>query len=128
MNSDAHRDKAFGIERSLARCTRSDYETVIEGCMLAGTHWFNVALHEADILPSRQDVMHAEFLSGGLRRKLAILVPEALAALDAIESLRTPHVRGDLPGGEEAARHALECLGALKRIALQPARATSSRQ
>jgi hypothetical protein len=72
--------------------------------------------------------MHAEFLAGALRRKLAVLVPEALAALDSIESLRTPHVRGDLPGGEEAAQHALECLRTLKRIALQPAGARSSRR
>lgn len=127
MNSDAHRAKAHGIERSLTRCTRSDYETVIEGCMLAGTHWFNLALHEAGILTSDEDVMHAEFLAGALRRKLAVLVPEGLAALDAIESLRTLHVRGDLPGGAAAAQHALECLATLKRIALQSPRITSSR-
>lgn len=121
MNSHTRRAKAQSIERSLARCTTSDYETVIEGCMLAGTHWFNIVLHEAGILPSDQGVAHAEFLTGTQRRKLAVLVPAALAAIDTIESLRTPHVRGDLPGGEEAAQRALECLGALRRLALQSA-------
>jgi len=128
VNSDAHRAKARSIERSLTRCTTSDYEAVIEGCMLAGTHWFNIALHDAAVLPDDQDVMHAEFLPGALRRRLSIRIPTALAALDAIESLRTTHVRGDLPGGEEAAQRALECLEVLKRVALRPATGTLSRQ
>ena len=40
MKIDEHRAKALAIERSLARCTTADYETVIEAAMLAGTHWF----------------------------------------------------------------------------------------
>ena len=59
MNVEAHRAKAESIERSLARCTTADYEIVIEGCMLAGTHWFNMALHRTGLLPEDQDAMHA---------------------------------------------------------------------
>lgn len=114
MNVDAHRAKAAAIERSLARCTTADYETVIEACMLAGTHWFNIALHATDLLPVDHDAMHAEFLTVGQRRRIASVLPGALAALDTIESLRTPHVRGDLPGGEQAAQRALDCLAELK--------------
>lgn len=117
MKLDAHRAKATSIERSLARCTPSDYETVIEGCMLAGTHWFNIALHEAGLVPVDRDAMHAEFMTVGERRKVATLMPAALAALDTIESLRTPHVRGDIEGGEDAARRALACLAELRRAA-----------
>jgi hypothetical protein len=121
MKADAHRAKAASIERSLARCTTADYETVIEACMLAGTHWFNLGLHRAGLLAEDQDAMHAEFLSGPQRRKAAVMLPAALAALDRIESFRTPYVRGDLDGGEEAAAQALESLATLRRIALDPA-------
>ena len=117
MTADEHRTKAAAIERSLARCTTADYETVIEACMLAGTHWFNIALHRAGVLPPPRDAMHAEFLSGVERRKARIHVPAALAALDEIEALRTPFVRGDFPGGEEAARQALACLAVLRSAA-----------
>jgi len=118
MNPEAHRAKAESIEQSLARCTTADYETVIEACMLAGTHWFNVALHAADLLPLDHDAMHAEFLTIGQRRRIACVMPSALAALDTIESLRTPYVRGDLPGGTQAAQRALDCLAELERAAM----------
>jgi len=118
MNADAHRAKAEAIERSLAKCTPADYETVIEACMLAGTHWFNLALHAAKLLPVDHDAMHAEFLTLGQRRKIACVLPAALTALDTIESLRTPYVRGDLPGGAQAAERTLECLAELKRAAM----------
>jgi len=117
MKVALHRAKAESIERSLARCTPADYETVIEGCMLAGTHWFNIALHDAGLVPPEQDAMHAEFMTLGQRRKVAVLRPGLLEALDAIEALRAPHVRGDLDGGEDAARRALAALDELRRAA-----------
>lgn len=121
MRIDVHRAKAESIERSLSRCAVADYETVIEGCMLAGTHWFNMALHQAGVLPRDKDAMHSEFLTARQRRKVAVLLPTALAALDMIESFRTPYVRGDLAGGEQAAQRALECLAELKRVAMRAA-------
>jgi len=117
MSPGAHRSKAVSIERSLERCDPSDYEAVIEGCMLAGTHWFNIALHMAGLAPVDHDAMHAEFMTVGQRRKVAVLMPGALTALDTIESLRTPYVRGDLDGGEDAARRALACLAQLRGAA-----------
>ena len=118
MNATAHRAKAEAIERSLGRCTTADYETVIEACMLAGTHWFNLALHGTGLLPLDHDAMHAEFLTIGQRRKIACVLPAALAALDTIESLRTPYVRGDLADGPHAAQRALDCLAELRRAAM----------
>ena len=118
MNVDAHRAKAQAIERSLSWCTTADYETVIEACMLAGTHWFNVALHETGLSAIDHDAMHAEFLAVGERRRIACVLPTALAALDMIESLRTPYVRGDMSGGERAAQRALDCLAELGRAAM----------
>ena len=122
MRSEDHRAKAHSIERSLARCTAADYEAVIEAAMLAGTHWFNILLHRTRVLPVAHDAMHAEFLSPEIRRKVLAAAPEALHALDEIERLRTPYVRGDMPGGERAATHALACLARLKEQALTPER------
>lgn len=117
MKNEEHRAKAQRIERSLGRCTPQDYETVIEASMLAGTHWFNLALHQTGLRVHDQDVMHAEFISIAERRKVAVTLPEALPALDEIERLRTLHVRGDMPGGEAAARSALQCLARLRALA-----------
>jgi hypothetical protein len=119
MNVDAHRVKAERIERSLAKCTVRDYETVVEGAMLAGTHWFNVLLHLAGLRAADNDIVHTEFIQLGERRKLALAMPESLRSLDIIEDLRTTHVRGDMPDGEGAARRALECLARLRAACAQ---------
>lgn len=110
MNIQAHVSKAEAIERSLARLTPADYEMVIEACMLAGTHWFNLILHAGQVFPPEQDAMHAEFMTVADRRKASVISAAALDAMDAIEAMRTTHVRGDLSGGEAAARLALERL------------------
>jgi len=118
LNIDAHRGKAERIERSLARLTCSDHEMVIEASMLAGTHWLNLLLHRVGLSTPERDAMHAEFMTVADRRKASVLVGAALDALDAIEALRTSHVRGDLPDGEAAARRALDCLAVLRAHAL----------
>ena len=117
MNERLHIDKAERIERSLANLTADHFEAVIEGAMLAGTHWFNILLHRAGLAPENGDAMHSEFLTAGARRKVAVLLPAALAALDEIEGLRTTHVRGDMPDGPGAARRALACLAVLREQA-----------
>lgn len=117
MRTETHRAKAESIERSLGRLSVADYEVVIEACMLAGTHWLNIALHRAGLSAPERDAMHAEFMSAAERRKANVAMPNALAALDAIEALRTTHVRGDLAGGEEAAQRALACLAVLREHA-----------
>ena len=118
MKTQYHRLKAENIERSLARCEVADYETVIEGAMLAGTHWFNIVLHQTALMPVERDAMHAEFMTVGDRRKVLATVPDALHALDEIERLRTPYVRGDMPGGERAAQIALASLARLRHMAV----------
>jgi len=114
MNEGLHRAKAERTERSLAALDVEHFEAIIEGCMLAGTHWFNILLHRARLAPENADAMHAEFLSLGARRKVFLQMPAALGALDEIEALRTSHVRGDMPNGPEAARRALACLALLR--------------
>lgn len=117
MNIEKHQQKADCIERSLSKLQPSHYEMVIEGCMLAGTHWFNIVLHERNVVPPEKDAMHAEFMSVADRRKARLVAADALETMDTIESLRTSHVRGDLPGGEQAAQRALQCLAVLRECA-----------
>lgn len=121
MNIAGHRAKAERIERSMAKCGAADFETIIEGAMLAGTHWFNLLLHAAALRAADNDIVHTEFVQLGERRKFALAMREELHALDLIEELRTTHVRGDMPEGEAAARRALAALACLraacKRIA-----------
>jgi hypothetical protein len=114
VKSEIHRAKARRIQRSLSRLSPREFEAVIEGAMLAGTHWFHVILHERGLQADTVDVMHAEFLSVGMRRKVALHARVAMEALDEIEHFRTTHVRGDLGDGEKAAVRALACLGVLE--------------
>lgn len=128
MNIEGHRAKAESIERSLAKCGVDDYETIIEGAMLAGTHWFNILLHRARLRDADNDIVHAEFVSIGERRIFALAAPQALHSLDAIELVRTTHVRGDMPQGEHAATLALEHLRQLHAAcSLEPGLSVPSR-
>ncbi|MEO8848862.1 MAG: hypothetical protein ABI440_09580 [Casimicrobiaceae bacterium] len=113
MNIDEHQAKAESIERSLACCTHEDYETIIEGCMLAATHRLNILMHRRG-LPLEQDMMHAEFLSMAERRRVRVMLPGVIEAMDEVERARTMHVRGDMDGGPQAATRALACLGVLQ--------------
>lgn len=115
MNEALHTLKAERIERSLAALEPLHFEAVIEGTMLAGTHWFNILLHRHSLAAEAADAMHAEFMSQGVRRKVGLQMAPALAALDEIEALRTTHVGGDMPNGPNAARRALECLAILRK-------------
>lgn len=117
MKIEAHEEKAERIMRSLAKCTSGDYEAVIEGAMLAGTHWFNIALHRYGVTAADDDVMHAEYLTGALRLKLSLVIPGLTAALDEIENARPRFVRGDVQGGNEVATRCLQLLSNLRDFA-----------
>jgi hypothetical protein len=117
VKSEIHQGKAQRIQRSLARLSPQQFEAVIEGAMLAGTHWFNVILHERGLQADTADIMHAEFIGMGMRRKIALRARVAMEALDEIERFRTTHVRGDMPDGEMAATRSLACLETLQKEA-----------
>ena len=121
MKPELHRSKAEGIERSLQKCTAADYEAVIEAAMLAGSHWFNYALHAYGLRAPDNDVMHAEFLSKAERTKVAVASQELVEALEEIEASRAMFVRGSAPGGEQMGRRALHLLNRIRSIALAAA-------
>lgn len=115
MRVEDHIDRATRMETSLRRCGAADYEMIIEGVMLAATEWFNVALHRMGERPIETDVMHAEFMTLGDRRRIEIMAPSLLRALDEIEEMRAFYVRGDRAGGEAAAQRASELLVTVKQ-------------
>jgi hypothetical protein len=121
MNPELHRSKAERIARSLEKCTAADYEALIEGAMLAGTHWFNYALHAYGLRAPEQDVMHAEFLTKAERAKLVLVSQDLVEALEEVEASRAMFVRGSAAGGEEMGRRALELLNRIRSIALAAA-------
>ena len=117
MTPTEHRAKAEKIERSLAKCGPADYEMKIEGAMLAGTHWVNLALHRQGVTKDGSDILHTYMLTVNELRKYRVADAALLDALAEIEDIRPPYVRGNVPGGEKAAARALELLALLRRKA-----------
>ena len=118
MIISSHRAKAERIEASLQKCRAEEYEAVIEGTMLAGSHWFNIALHAFELTADQEDVLHAEYMTGAQRLKLSLIEPALLQALDQIEHARAGYVRGNLRGGIEVAHQCYSHLSTIRKIAL----------
>jgi len=123
MDIEQHIAMARRIEASLEKCTTNDYEMKIEAAMLAGTHWLNALLHRVDATPAQQDVFHTYLLTVNEFRRLAVAAEEPLQALAGIENARAPFVRGNHPGGEDAAGRALQLLSQIRAAALASAQA-----
>ena len=115
MNIEEHRARAARIERSLVKCAPDDFEMKIEGAMLAGTHWLNAALHRFAITKPENDVFHTYLLTVNEFRRLSVTDKGLINALAEIEDMRPAFVRGNLPGGQQAAQRALELLGMIRR-------------
>ena len=119
MSPELHQKKAERIVRSLRKCSPSDFEAVIEGAMLAASHWFNFALHAYGFRSPDDDVMHAEFLAKTERLKVSLVARELLESLEEIEASRALYVRGSAAGGEEMARRALTLLDRIRATAVE---------
>ncbi|MBI2322500.1 MAG: hypothetical protein HYU88_10575 [Chloroflexi bacterium] len=93
MQAADHVAKAARIERSMDKLDPiADYETVIENCMLAGTHYLNAALHLRGVTRSTRDLLHSD--KPKLRTQPPADLASVLAAMKFIEDLRPPYVRG----------------------------------
>lgn len=119
MKAELHRQKAERIERSLAKCTDADWEIRIEAAMLAGTHWANYALHRRSVTPDAEDVVHTTMTVVAYLKKYELAEGKLLGDLAEIEALRPLYVRGDIEGGIEAGRRALQLLAAIGERARQ---------
>jgi hypothetical protein len=114
VNIAEHRARAGRIERSLAKCAPDDFEMKIECAMLAGTHWLNAALHHLAVTRPGNDVFHTYHLTVNEFRRLSVADPGLISALAEIEDLRPAFVRGNFPGGQQAAQRALELLALIR--------------
>lgn len=110
MEIQEHIRKAQRISSSLTKCSAEDYEARIEGAMLSATHWFNAALHTVDIRTVQHDVMHGTKLTVEEHKRCETLLGPLLEALDVIEELRSPYVRGAQGEGAKAGELAMEKL------------------
>jgi hypothetical protein len=114
VNIEEHRARARRIERSLAKCALDDFEMKIEGAMLAGTHWLNASLHRMGVTAPQNDVFHTYLLTVNEFRRLSLADQGAINALVEIEDMRPAFVRGNFPGGQDAARRALALLSVIR--------------
>lgn len=113
MKAELHRQRAERIERSVAKCTDQDWEIRIEAAMLAGTHWANYTLHRRGVTGDDEDIVHTTMTVVAYLEKYKLAERRLLTDLAEIEALRPLHVRGDVDGGPEAGRRALELLAAI---------------
>lgn len=118
MTPDAHKQKANRIERSLERLLPRDYEIRIDGAMLAANHYVNMGLHVLGLRVEKSDIVHTEYLPAIDLTRFRVLAPDLLGALEGIERLRAPYVRGAAPGGEAAGERALALLAQARSAAL----------
>jgi hypothetical protein len=114
VNIEEHCVRAGRIERSLAKCDPGDFEMKIEGAMLAGTHWLNAALHRCAITEPENDVFHTYLLTVNEFRRLSVANEALINALAEIEDMRPAFVRGNYPGGQQAAQRALALLAMIR--------------
>ena len=115
MKPHDHDTYAERIERSLARLgADDDHELLIEGAMLAAAHRLNAHLHRLGMRAADEDLMHTYLLTINEYRRLSVADGESMKALADIEDLRPAFVRGDHPGGAEAAQQALQRLASLR--------------
>jgi hypothetical protein len=114
VNIEEHRARARRIQRSLDKCALDDFEMKIEGAMLAGTHWLNAALHRSAITAPDKDVFHTYLLTVNEFRRLSVADRGLMNALVEIEDLRPAFVRGNFPGGQQAAQRALDLLAMIR--------------
>lgn len=114
MNPLDHDIYAARIERSMGKCDADDHELLIEGAMLAAAHRLNAHLHRLGITGTDEDLVHTYLLTINEYRRLSVADGESMAALGAIEDLRPAFVRGNHPGGAEAAQRAQELLATIR--------------
>jgi hypothetical protein len=118
MKIDDHMHKLRAMEKTLDKLDgQSDYEAIVELCMLISAHYTNAALHRLRITPADRDIKHNRLAGEIIRRRVEELLMVA-EATDALEQLRPRHVYGKGSDGEVAKR-ALENLKRVQEACMQ---------
>lgn len=113
MKIKEHIEKARRIDATMAgKLNRDqDYELVLEGYMLAGTHWLNAILHKYGVTAEGCDLLHSN------KPVLEIPIPEPLRplfeAMRYIEDLRPGYLRGLKPWSVQDGR---KCADSYQRV------------
>jgi len=109
MKPDDHINKSKSMERTLHKLDEvTDYETIVELCMLISAHNVNAALHSLNVTPIDRDIKHNK-LSGEIKRRRVRELIRICDAIDSLEGLRPRHVYGK--GGDgDVAKNALKIL------------------
>jgi len=118
MKPDDHIHKLTGMERTLRKLDDvSDYEAIVELCMLVSAHYLNAALHKLNVTPIDRDIKHNK-LAGEIRRRRVRELIAVCGAIEGLEGLRPRHVYGK--GGDgEVARLARKSLAEVRKSCLQ---------
>jgi hypothetical protein len=123
MESADHLKKAARLEDTMRKLDMAkDGETIIENCMLAGTHLVNAALHHSGA--SAADIIHSDLLAIDRRKGLAIAptfviehaeLKVAFEALGKIEGVRPEYIRGPSDCTAKLAADIMEAYDVLKK-------------
>ena len=114
MKINAHLHHAAELRRAILGLDESDIELIIEGAMLAGTHYMNAGVHMLGATLADEDIVHAEFMNGA---QVATLNPACLRmwqALFVVEGLRAWYVRGDEASDKGVLQRVFMCLEILR--------------
>lgn len=115
MKPHDHDLYAARIERSMGKLHADEvHELLIEGAMLAAAHRLNAHMHRLGMTAADEDLIHTYLLTINEYRRLSVADGASMKALADIEDLRPAFVRGDHPGGADAARQAMQLLAAIR--------------
>lgn len=102
-----HLEKAQRFTGTLERLDdrKADYEAIIWARMMASIHWMNAVVHAKGIIPENWDLNHTWYLDQypdqSILEKIDDPLREALGCVSVYERIRTSHIRGPSPFGEE---------------------------
>src|SRR5262245_39176910 len=119
MRIQDHVEKARRIEATMTgKLDRDgDYELVLEGYMLAGTHLLNAILHKLAVTKEDFDLLHSD--KPVLEAPVETRLQPFFAAMRYIEDLRPGYLRGLKPWRTEDGKGCAEMYEKVKRLAEQ---------
>jgi hypothetical protein len=113
-----HLQKLKGMEKTLNKLDEeTDYEAIVELCMLISAHYTNAALHKLRITPADRDIKHNK-LAGEIERRRVEKLLGVRDAINALEQLRPRHVYGKGTNGGVAKR-ALDMIARVRETCMR---------
>lgn len=118
MKIGDHLQKLKGMEKTLNKLDEgSDYEAIVELCMLISAHYTNAALHKLRITPADRNIKHNR-LAGEIGQRRVGELLEVREPIVALEQLRPRHIYGKGSDGR-VAKQALEMIARVREICMR---------